>query len=124
MKFTPDRQTYIRANTRLAASAMAAGMLILWATGNPHIWTGAIGGLAAILLRGWYLMDEALAENWTLADGQLVSASGRTIALADIEKTRTMWGIVQVVTRTGDKHLLKYMPDPERVVAAIDAARR
>ncbi|MEC3862736.1 hypothetical protein VK792_15700 [Mesobacterium sp. TK19101] len=124
MKFTPDRQTYIRSNTRLAAGAMVIGVLALWLMGDPHVWTGAIGGLAAIALRGWYLMDEALAEEWELADGRLTCANGRIIALAEIEKVRTMWGLVQVVTKSGDKYLLKNMPDPERVASAIDAARR
>ena len=34
---------------------MAAGMAILWAMGNPHVWTGAIGGLLAIAVRALYL---------------------------------------------------------------------
>ena len=45
--FTPDRSAYIRAHAWMAAFAMAAGMGTPWAAGNPHIWTGPIGGLAA-----------------------------------------------------------------------------
>jgi hypothetical protein len=44
--FGPDRATYWRDHAWLAAAAMALGMVILWVMGNPHVWTGAIGGLA------------------------------------------------------------------------------
>ena len=43
MTFTPDRATYIRTHWIMAAVAMALGMAILWALGNPHVWTGAMG---------------------------------------------------------------------------------
>ena len=36
-------------------------MGVLWAMGNPFPWTGAVGGLAAIALRAWYLSSEDLA---------------------------------------------------------------
>ncbi len=41
---------------------MALGMVILWVLDNPHVWTGAIGGLAAIALRGWYVASDELAS--------------------------------------------------------------
>ena len=53
IEFNPNRNAYITAHAWMAAIAMVAGMVILWAMGNPHVWTGAIGGLAAIVLRAW-----------------------------------------------------------------------
>ena len=51
IRITPDRATYIRAHAWMAALGMGGGMIVLWALGNPHVWTGAIGGLAAITFR-------------------------------------------------------------------------
>ena len=61
-EFRPNKQTYIRSHATMAALAMAAGMIVLWAIDNPHIWTGAIGGHAAVVLRGWYTASALLEE--------------------------------------------------------------
>ncbi len=42
--FTPDRMAYWRSHAWLAVIAMVGAMGILWFMGNPHVWTGAIGG--------------------------------------------------------------------------------
>jgi hypothetical protein len=130
--FRADRGAYLRTNAWLAAGAMAAGMAILWAMGNPHVWTGAVGGLAAIALRAWYVSDEELALEWRLTPTHLEGPALRSedgvpawrVALADIAQARTMGSFVQVVTASGDKHLMKYLADPAGTAARIDAARR
>ena len=122
--FTPDRTAYIRSHAWMAALAMSAGMAILWAMGNPHVWTGAIGGLAAIILRGWYLMSEELAVVWTLSDTHLTGPAERNIPLAQIERVRTMGSYVQVVTKGGDKHLIKYQADPAGAALTIERHRQ
>lgn len=122
-QFSPDRRTYIQSHLTIAAIAMAAGIAILWVSGNPHVWTGAIGGLAAVALRGWYLLDEELANHWTLQDGVLTGPAGRIIPLTEVEKLRALGSAVQIITKTGDKHLIKFQADPKAVIARIDAAR-
>lgn len=123
MTFTPDRATYIRTHWVMAAVAMAAGMAILWALGNPHVWTGAIGGLAAVSLRGWYLMDEEMGHSWEMTAETLKGPHGRTVALSDIDKLRIIGAAVQLITRTGDKHLIKFQADPQATKARIETAR-
>ncbi|SNS07714.1 hypothetical protein [Antarctobacter heliothermus] len=123
MTFPPDRLTYIRTHWIMAAVAMAVGMAILWALGNPHVWTGAIGGLAAVALRGWYLMDEEMGHIWQMTGDTLEGPQGRRVALSDIDKLRTIGAAVQVITRTGDKHLIKFQADPQATKARIEAAR-
>ena len=118
--FTADRAAYIRSHAWMAALAMAAGMVVLWATGNPHVWTGAIGGLAAIILRGWYLMSEEMAVVWTLSDTSLTGPAERKVPLTQIERVRTMGSYVQVVTKSGDKHLIKYQADPEATARTLE----
>jgi hypothetical protein len=44
--FRGDRATYWREHAWLAAIAMAGGMAILWALGNPHVWTGPWAGFS------------------------------------------------------------------------------
>ena len=122
-EFRPDKQTYIRSHATMAALAMAAGMIVLWAIANPHIWTGAIGGLAAVVMRGWYMASELLEEVWTLDTRALKGPYQRQAQLSDITKLRTLAGAVQIVTKTGDKHLIKYQEDPQSVIQTINDAR-
>ncbi|MDJ0826405.1 MAG: hypothetical protein QNJ16_12945 [Rhodobacter sp.] len=109
--FRPDRGAYLRDNAWLAAIAMAVGMAVLWAVGNPHVWTGAIGGLAAIVLRGWYMASEELAVRWDLTDRRLMGPQERIAKLTEIAKVNRFFGVVQVVTTGGAKHLIKYQAD-------------
>lgn len=119
--FMADRAVYVRTNTTMAATAMAVGMFLLWAMGNPHIWTGAVGGLAAISIRAFYLMSEELSVRWHLTNQRLIGPAERNIMLADIAKIKRLNSFVQIVTKSGDKHLLKYQADPNATIAALRA---
>lgn len=122
-EFRPHKATYIRLHAILAGCAMGGAMLVLWVIGNPHVWTGAVAGFAAIALRGWYMSSELLDEVWVLDDSNLSGPYRRHVPLHDIDALRTIAGAVQVVTRQGEKHLIKYQPDPQSVIATINAAR-
>ena len=124
IEFKPDMPTYIRAHAVMTLFAMAAGMVILWVLGNPHIWTGAVGGLAAVALRGWYMTDEVMDEVWVLNRTGLKGPYERQANLDDIAKLRIIAGSVQIVTKSGLKHLIKYQPDPKAVIDTISAARQ
>jgi len=123
-RFTSDRAAYIRNHTWLAALGMGAAMGLLWVMGSPHIWTGAPAGLAAIILRGWYLASEELNVVWKIDGDTLTGPAERNILLNQIEKTRTMGSFVQIITHSGDKHLIKYQADPAATLAEINAARQ
>lgn len=120
--FRPDRAAYIRDHAWMAALAMAGGMAILWAVGNAHVWTGAVGGLAAIVLRGWYVASDELAARWDLTDRRLLGPQARAVRLGEIAALRTLGSAVQVVTASGDKHLLKYQADRDATKARIELA--
>lgn len=122
-QFTADQATYWRENAWLAAIAMAAGMGILWALGNDHVWTGAVGGLFAIAVRALYLSSDETRMRWDLTDRRLLGPGPRAIAHDNIAQLNTIFSAVQVVTVTGDKHLLKYQADPKAVKATITRAR-
>lgn len=125
--FPADRGAYLRDHAWMAAGAMAVGMAVLWAIGNPHIWTGAVGGLAAIALRGAYLASEQLADTWQLHASHITGPGGRHVALADIAQINTRGSAVQLVTHGGEKHLIKYQADrratKDRIQAACQQAR-
>ena len=121
--FPADRATYWRENAWLAVIAMAAGMGILWVIGNEHVWTGAVGGLFAIAVRSLYLSSDETKMRWDLTDRRLLGPGPRAVALENIAQVNTIFSAVQVVTVTGDKHLLKYQADAKATKARIDATR-
>ncbi|GGH35049.1 hypothetical protein SAMN05444007_10841 [Cribrihabitans marinus] len=123
-RFPADRQAYIRSHTWLAAVGMAGAMAVLWMIGSPHVWTGAPAGLAAVALRGSYLASEELAAVWEIDGGALTGPGPRRVPLDDIAEVKTQGSFVQVVTRGGDKHLIKYQADPDATRAAIERAAR
>ena len=119
-EFKPDMTTYIRAHAVMSAIAMAAGMAILWALGNPHLWTGAVGGLAAVAVRAFYLASDELDARWDLTNRRLLGPQGRVIRLADIAAIRSLGSALQVISRGGDKHLLKYLTDRASAQSRIE----
>lgn len=122
-RFAPDRATYLQSHVTLALLAMPAAMILLWLTGTPHVWTGAVGALAAVAARGWYLMSEELGHVWEMTDSALTGPAERHVPLTDLARVRRIGSAVQLVTRSGDKHLIKFQPEPAAVVARIEAAR-
>ncbi|WP_417727178.1 hypothetical protein [Roseovarius sp.] len=121
-RFHPDRAAYWRDHAWLAAAAMALGMGILWAIGNPHAWTGAVGGLAAIAVRGFYVASDEMKARWDLTDRRLLGPQTRAVRLSEIRTVRGLGSAVQVITATGDKHLIKYQADRAGTEARIRAA--
>ncbi|MEI4231955.1 hypothetical protein [Roseovarius sp. D22-M7] len=120
--FHPDRATYWRDHAWLAAGAMGLGMAILWAMGNPHVWTGAVGGLAAIVVRALYVASDELHARWDLTDRRLLGPQTRAVRLSEIATVRRLGSAVQVVTAAGDKHLVKYQADGAATRARIERA--
>ena len=121
-RFPADRAAYVQSHVKLSAFAMAGAMGVLWLLGDPNIWTGAVAGLGAIAFRGWYMASEELAAIWEIDDGALIGPMKRNIPLDRVRTVRSMASFVQVITDTGDKHLIKYQADPAATVATIKRA--
>lgn len=117
--FRPDLATYWRAHAIMALAGGIAAGLVLVALGNPAPWVGPLGAALAIGFRAAYVKSEAMAEVWTLSPTHLTGPGGRAIPRAQITQTRTLLGAVQVITATGDKHLIRYLPDPAAAARAI-----
>lgn len=121
-RFAPDRATYIREHVLLAALGAVGASGILVAIGNPYPWTGLVGAVLAIAARGVYVASEQLGLVWSLTDTALVAPDGRRLPLTEVAAVRRIFSAVQVVTRSGDKHMLRYLADPAAVRTRIEAA--
>lgn len=120
-EFRADRAAYWRGHLVMAALGGVLAGAVLVAMGNPAPWVGPVGAVLALLARGAYMASEVLGLRWLLTDRRLILPGGRAFRLADITQARTFLGDVQVITRQGDKHLIKYQP--AATAAAIDRAR-
>jgi hypothetical protein len=117
--FTGNRTTYVKEHVMLAAIGSVGAVAVLMAMGNPHAWTGIVGAIAAIGVRGVYVASEQVGMTWQLTDRRLITPGGKGIARSDIEKVRTIFSAAQVVTRSGDKYMIKYQADPAGVADTI-----
>ena len=122
-EFRADRVVYWRGHLIMAVLGGALAGLVLMAMDNGTPWVGPVGAALAVAVRGAYLASEVLGLRWQLTDRRLVLPGGRAFRLRDIVTVRKFLGDVQVITRQGDKHLIKYQPDAAGVIAAIDRAR-
>ena len=123
LRFRVDRAAYFHSQTKVAALAMGGAMGVLWLLDDPNVWVGAVAGLAAIAFRGWFLASEELPVVWEVRGSRLIGPGGREVRLDEISKFRTMGSFVQVVTVTGEKHLIKYQADPAATIAALRRAQ-
>jgi hypothetical protein len=121
-EFRADRAAYWKGHVIMAILlGVGAGVVLLW-IGNPYPVMGPLGAGLAIAGRGAFLASEALSDVWRLTDRRLLGPGARSIPLGQIAVARPFLGAVQIVTKTGDKHLMKYMGDAEAVAARIRQA--
>jgi len=117
--FTGSRETYIKEHIMLAALGSVGAVAILMAMGNPHSWTGVVGAVLAIGIRGVYVASEQIGMTWQLTDRRLITPAGVSVPRSEIERVRTIFSAAQVVTRKGDKYMIKYQADPQGVADTI-----
>lgn len=118
-----DRARYWRDHGIMAVLGMVVVGLVLLAIGNEHVAIGASGAVLAIGARGVYLASEQFGQRWWLTSRRVILPGARGVALAELETARKLLGDVQIVTRGGDKHLIKHVAAPDALVAEILAAR-
>ena len=118
-EFRADRGVYWRSHLIMAAAlGLVAGLFLFW-QGNPYPVAGPVGAILAIGARAAYLSSEALTDLWRLTDRRLLGPGGRSIPLAQIKAAHPFFGAVQVVTVSGDKHLVKYLSNPASVAKRL-----
>ena len=118
-EFRADRMVYWKAHLVMAVVlGTVAGLVLLW-QGNPFPAAGPIGAAIAIGARAAYLASEALSDRWLLTGRRLIGPAGRVIPLAQLRLARPFLGAVQIVTLSGDKHLMKYLSDPQAAARRV-----
>lgn len=123
-EFHPDTTRYWRDHGIMALLGMAGVGVVLWAMGSAHVAIGSLGAVLALGVRGLYLASETRALRWRLTDRRVILPGGqRAIGLIEIETARVLLGDVQLVTRLGDKYLMKHLADGRGAVVQILAAR-
>ncbi len=123
LEITADRAAYNKEHLVLLMIGAAGMYWALWLIGNPYPWTGIVGAVFAIFIRWFYVASEAMSVVWRLSPTHLSGPAERSIPLADIETVRTLFSAVQVITRRGDKYLIKYQADSQATMDAILKAR-
>lgn len=119
----PDITAYWRAHGIMAlAGGVVAGVVLVYLK-NPDPWVGPIAAVLAIGARAAYLRSESLADTWRLTNRRLLGPGGRIVPLSSLKQARPFLGAVQLITKAGDKHLIKYQAHAAAVVAAIEKAR-
>ena len=118
-----DPQIYWWRSLYLAIGLGVLAGIVLLAIKNPHAWTGPVAALIAIFARAAFLKSEALGESWRMTRNRLIGPMGRIVPLSSIERLTTVFGDVLVISRSGDKILLKYLKEPAAVIAAIERQR-
>jgi predicted DNA repair protein MutK len=123
-EFRPDRAVYWRSHLVMAVIlGTVAGLILMWQA-NPYPVVGPVAAILAIGARAAFVQSEAMGEVWRLTERRLLGPGGRAIPLAQLQTARPFMGAVQVVTSTGDKHLIRYQADPAATAARLLAAGR
>lgn len=118
-----DRATYLRDHAVMAGLGMVVAALVLTVMGSDYVLIGSLGALLAMIVRGLWLYSEQMKFLWVLSNIRIVGPGGREVYLLELTKARRLLGDIQLVTRSGDKHLIKHVGDADAVLAEIDAAR-
>ncbi len=118
-----DRATYIRDHAVMAVLGMGVVGMVLALIGSDHWLIGSLGAVLALIVRGLWLYSEQMKFHWVLSNMRIVGPGGRQAYLLELETVRRLFGDIQLVTKGGDKHLIKHVADAEAIVAEIEAAR-
>lgn len=119
-----DKGRYWRDHAMLAVVGMAGVGAFLWLIGSEHVAIGSLGAILALAVRGAYLYREQTGMIWHLTDRRLILPDGkRSVMVMEIDTVRRLLGDMQIITRSGDKYLIKHLADTPAAVARIEDAK-
>ncbi|NBB98256.1 MAG: hypothetical protein GVY34_08815 [Alphaproteobacteria bacterium] len=118
-----DTGRYWRDHGVLGVIGMVGAGVVLWAIGSPYAAIGALGAVLALAVRGAWLYAEQMKFRWRLTNARLIGPGGRSVYLLELTQVRRLMGDIQIITKAGDKYLIKHIDGAEDVVAEIEAAR-
>ncbi|MGP9791942.1 hypothetical protein [Roseinatronobacter sp. NSM] len=118
-----DKATYWRDHGVMAVLGMGVVGMVLAFMGSEHVAIGSLGAVLALAVRGLWLYSEQMKFTWVLTNMRLIGPGGRKVYLLELEKVRRLFGDIQIITTTGDKHLIKHVAGADAIMAEIEAAR-
>lgn len=122
--FVPDLRRYWYDHLVLGGlGAVLVAAVLIWLGKADQVLVAAVAILVGMALRALYFRSEAFARRWQLTDRRLIGPQGRQVMLLEIETVRALMGDVQIVTKAGDKHLIRHLAEAAPVVTAIESAR-
>ena len=123
-EFLADRRRYWYDHAVLGGiGAVLVTVVLIWMGKTDQIGIAIAAIALGMLARAAYFRSEAFARRWRLTQKRLIGPQGRAVMLLEIKAVRRLMGDVQIVTKMGDKHLIKHLADAEAVVQTIEAAR-
>lgn len=122
--FEADRKRYWYDTAVLAGLAIVLVSVVLAYLGKTdQIGFAALAIALGMALRALYFRSEAFARRWQLTDRRLIGPQGKQVMLLELAAVRRLFGDVQLVSKMGDKHLIKHLANGAAVVAEIEAAK-
>ena len=123
-EFLADRRRYWYDHAVLGGiGAVLVAVVLIWMGKTDQIGIAIAAIALGMLARAAYFRSKAFARRWRLTQKRLIGPQGRAVMLLEINAVRRLMGDVQIVTKMGDKHLIKHLADAEAVVQTIEAAR-
>lgn len=118
-----DKGVFWRDHGVMALFGMIVAGVALTLIGSDHVAIGSLGAVLALAVRGMWLYSEQMRFRWILSNMRLVGPAGREVYLLELETVRRLFGDIQIITKGGDKHLIKHVAGAEAAVAEILSAR-
>ena len=131
LAWTPSRNVYLRRALIIGAATFVVFVLLCWLMGFGQGQFVPVGLGLPLALTLVFLLEDALRwralrnEHWQVADGHLLhdGPDGRAmIPLADIDSVSKRFGNVVIRLASGQRILMRYLPDPDDVVTQLIAA--
>ena len=119
-----DKGRYWRDHGVLGVVGMVGAGVVLWAIGSPYAAIGAFGAVLALAVRGAWLYREQMKFRWRLTNAADRAGRAQRVS-AGTDTVRRLMGDIQIITKAGDKYLIKHIDGADRAVvqAEIEAAR-
>lgn len=122
--FSADRRRYWMDHAAMAVIGSVAVSALLPFFGNAdQIPIAVLAIFLGIAARGAYFASEAFARRWRMTERRLIGPQGQSVTLLGIETVRRLFGDVQIVTKSGAKHLIRHLGEGQAVVDQIEKAR-
>lgn len=122
--FLPDPRRYWVDHLVLGGlGGVLASAVLIWLGKLDQVAVAVVAIIVGMALRAAYFRSEVFARRWQLTDRRLIGPQGKQVMLLEIETVRSLMGDVQIVTKSGDKHLIRHQASSAPVVAMIEAAK-